>query len=77
MAITEKRKQSIAFVPYATGFNQFVQDLSRPGDTKEKITSTIGTRKGGLNGSDRPRRGRSALRSSNSEAVVKEMLAMS
>ncbi|MER8678158.1 MULTISPECIES: transporter substrate-binding domain-containing protein [unclassified Mesorhizobium] len=82
MAITEKRKQSIAFsIPYATGFNQFVvrKDLGLDaGDTKEKVNlSTIGDKEKAI--IERLRstlagKAIGALRSSNSEAVVKEML---
>jgi octopine/nopaline transport system substrate-binding protein len=82
MAITEKRKQSIAFsIPYATGFNQFVvrKDLGLDaGDTKEKVNlSTIGDKeKAAIERLRSTLAGRAigALRSSNSEAVVKEML---
>ncbi|ESW81356.1 MULTISPECIES: transporter substrate-binding domain-containing protein [unclassified Mesorhizobium] len=82
MAITEKRKQSIAFsIPYATGFNQFVvrKDLGLvAGDTKEKVNlSTIGDKeKATIERLRSTLAGRAigALRSSNSEAVVKEML---
>lgn len=82
MAITEKRKQKIAFsVPYATGFNQFVvrKDLGLDaGDTKEKINlSTIGDKeKATIERLRSTLAGKAigALRSSNSEAVVKEML---
>ncbi|TGP39400.1 transporter substrate-binding domain-containing protein, partial [bacterium M00.F.Ca.ET.229.01.1.1] len=47
MAITEKRKQQIAFSsPYASGYNQFVvrKELGLDaGDTKEKVNlSTVG-----------------------------------
>ncbi|ESW96799.1 ABC transporter substrate-binding protein [Mesorhizobium sp. LSJC268A00] len=82
MAITEKRKQSIAFsIPYATGFNQFVvrKDLGLDaGDTKEKVNlSTIGDKeKATIERLRSTLAGKAigALRSSNSEAVVKEML---
>ncbi|MER9912138.1 transporter substrate-binding domain-containing protein [Mesorhizobium sp. M0050] len=82
MAITEKRKQSIAFsIPCATGFNQFVvrKDLGLvAGDTKEKVNlSTIGDKeKATIERLRSTLAGRAigALRSSNSEAVVKEML---
>ncbi|MER9365045.1 transporter substrate-binding domain-containing protein [Mesorhizobium sp. M0518] len=82
MAITEKRKQSIAFsIPYATGFNQFVvrKDLGLDaGDTKEKVNlSTIGDKeKATIERLRSTLAGRAigALRSSNSEAVVKEIL---
>ncbi|MFK0692219.1 transporter substrate-binding domain-containing protein [Mesorhizobium sp. IMUNJ 23033] len=82
MAITEKRKQSIAFsIPYAAGFNQFVvrKELGLDaGDTKEKVNlSTIGDKEKAT--IDRLRstlagKAIGALRSSNSEAVVKEIL---
>lgn len=82
MAITEKRKQSIAFsIPYATGFNQFVvrKDLGLdPGDIKEKVNlSTIGEKeKATIERLRSTLAGKAigALRSSNSEAVVKEIL---
>ncbi|ESZ55312.1 MULTISPECIES: transporter substrate-binding domain-containing protein [unclassified Mesorhizobium] len=82
MAITEKRKQSIAFsIPYATGFNQFVvrKDLGLDaGDIKQKVNlSTIGDKeKATIERLRSTLAGRAigALRSSNSEAVVKEML---
>lgn len=82
MAITEKRKQSIAFsIPYAAGFNQFVmrKDLGLDaGDTKEKVNlSTIGDKeKATIERLRSTLAGKAigALRSSNSEAVVKEML---
>lgn len=50
MAITEKRKQSIAFsVPYAGGFNQFVVRKERgldAGDTKQRVNlSTVGKKR--------------------------------
>lgn len=82
MAITEKRKQSIAFsIPYATGFNQFVvrKDLGLDaGDIKQKVNlSTIGAKeKATIERLRSTLAGKAigALRSSNSEAVVKEML---
>ncbi|ESZ43294.1 transporter substrate-binding domain-containing protein [Mesorhizobium sp. RSR565B] len=82
MAITEKRKQSIAFsIPYATGFNQFVvrKDLGLDaGDIKQKVNlSAIGDKeKATIERLRSTLAGRAigALRSSNSEAVVKEML---
>ncbi|MER8788320.1 transporter substrate-binding domain-containing protein [Mesorhizobium sp. M0983] len=82
MAITEKRKQSIAFsIPYATGFNQFVvrKDLGLDaGGTKEKVNlSTIGDKeKATIERLRSTLAGKAigALRSSNSEAVVKEIL---
>ncbi|MER8505252.1 transporter substrate-binding domain-containing protein [Mesorhizobium sp. M0618] len=82
MAITEKRKQSIAFsIPYATGFNQFVvrKDLGLDaGDTKEKVNlSTIGDKeKATIERLRSTLAGKAigALRSSNSEAVVMEIL---
>lgn len=82
MAITEKRKQQIAFsIPYAAGFNQFVvrKELGfDAGDTKQKVNlSAIGDKEKAtiehvrsiLSG-----RAIGVLRSSNSEAVVKELL---
>ncbi len=82
MAITEKRKQSIAFsIPYAAGFNQFVvrKDLGLdPGDIKEKVNlSTIGNKEKATIARLRSTlagKAIGALRSSNSEAVVKEIL---
>ncbi|MER8977919.1 transporter substrate-binding domain-containing protein [Mesorhizobium sp. M0870] len=82
MAITEKRKQSIAFsIPYATGFNQFVvrKDLGLDaGDIKQKVNlSTIGDKeKATIERLRSTLAGKAigALRSSNSEAVVKEIL---
>ena len=82
MAITEKRKQSIAFsVPYASGFNQFVvrKELGLDtGDIKEKVNlSTIGEKeKATLERLRSTLAGKAigALRSSNSEAVVKQIL---
>ncbi|MER9950396.1 transporter substrate-binding domain-containing protein [Mesorhizobium sp. M0047] len=82
MAITEKRKQSIAFsIPYATGFNQFLvrKDLGLDaGDTKEKVNlSTIGDKEKATIERLRSKlagKAIGALRSSNSEAVVKEIL---
>ncbi|WP_245445551.1 transporter substrate-binding domain-containing protein [Mesorhizobium kowhaii] len=81
MAITEKRKQSIAFsVPYAGGFNQFVvrKELGLDaGDTKQKVNlSTVGDKeraaiehvKSTLSG-----KAIGVLRSSNSEAVLKDL----
>lgn len=81
MSITEKRKQSIAFSkPYAGGFNQFVmrKDLALdPGDTREKLNlsfvgekekSMIGRLRFALNG-----KAIGVLRSSNSEAVLKDI----
>ncbi|RUU14486.1 transporter substrate-binding domain-containing protein [Mesorhizobium sp. USDA-HM6] len=81
MAITEKRKKQIAFtVPYAAGFNQFVvrKELGLDaGDVKEKVNlSTVGAKeKASI---DRVRSSLSGkaigvLRSSNSEAVLKEL----
>ncbi|AZO71336.1 MULTISPECIES: transporter substrate-binding domain-containing protein [unclassified Mesorhizobium] len=82
MAITEKRKQQIAFSsPYASGFNQFVvrKELGLDvGDTKEKVNlSTVGDKerasiervRSALSG-----KAIGVLRSSNSEAVVKQLL---
>lgn len=82
MAITEKRKQSIAFsIPYAAGFNQFVvrKELGLDvGDTKEKVNlSTIGGKeKATIERLRSTLAGKAigALRSSNSEAVLKEIL---
>ena len=82
MAITEKRKQSIAFsIPYAAGFNQFVvrKDLGLDaGDIKEKVNlSTIGDKEKATIARLRSTlagKAIGALRSSNSEAVVKEIL---
>ncbi|UCI05165.1 transporter substrate-binding domain-containing protein [Mesorhizobium sp. B1-1-8] len=81
MAITEKRKQSIAFsVPYAAGFNQFVvrKEIGLDaGDIKEKLNlSMVGTREKAI--IERLRstlRGKAigVLRSSNSEAVLKDL----
>ena len=81
MAITEKRKQSIAFSnPYAAGYNQMVvrKDLGLdPGDTAQRLNlSTLDA-----NGKATIERLRSTLsgktmgvlRSSNSEAVMKEL----
>lgn len=81
MAITEKRKKSIAFSnPYATGYNQLVvrKDLSLdPGDIQQRLNltkvddkakATLGRLKLALNG-----RTMGVLRSSNSEAVLKEL----
>ncbi|OCC05340.1 ABC transporter substrate-binding protein [Labrys sp. WJW] len=81
MSITEKRKKSIAFsVPYAVGPNQIVmrRDLGLPpGDTKAKLDLTdidaekkalIGKLKESLTGKTL-----GVLRSSNSEAVVREL----
>ncbi|MDZ5454873.1 transporter substrate-binding domain-containing protein [Labrys sedimenti] len=81
MSITEKRKKSIAFsVPYAVGPNQIVmrRDLGLPpGDTKAKLDLTdIDAKKKAL--IDRLRESLTGktlgvLRSSNSEAVVREL----
>jgi octopine/nopaline transport system substrate-binding protein len=81
MSITEKRKQSIAFsTPYAGGFNQFVVrwDLGvAPSDTQEKLNlSSIGDKekttierlRAALTG-----KAIGVLRSSNSEAVLKDL----
>lgn len=82
MAITEKRKQQIAFsTPYATGFNQFVVRKALgldAGDTKEKVNlSTIGDKEKATIERVRSTLSGKAigvLRSSNSEAVVKQLL---
>ena len=82
MAITEKRKQQIAFSnPYASGFNQFVvrKELGLdPGDTKEKVNlSTVGDKERAIIARVRSTLSGKAigvLRSSNSEAVVKQLL---
>ncbi|MEW9309779.1 transporter substrate-binding domain-containing protein [Labrys neptuniae] len=81
MSITEKRKKSIAFsVPYAVGPNQIVmrRDLGLPpGDTKAKLDLTdIDAKKKAL--IDKLRESLTGktlgvLRSSNSEAVVREL----
>ncbi|MFC3205827.1 transporter substrate-binding domain-containing protein [Aquamicrobium soli] len=81
MAITEKRKQSIAFsIPYAGGFNQFIvrKDLGLDvGGTKERLDlsaigdkgkATIERLKSSLEG-----KAIGVLRSSNSEAVLKQI----
>lgn len=81
MAITEKRKKSIAFSnPYAAGYNQLVvrKDLDLdPGDIQQRLNltkvddkakATLGRLKSALNG-----RIMGVLRSSNSEAVLKEL----
>jgi len=81
MAITEKRKQSIAFsIPYAGGFNQFVvrKDLGLdPGDIKQKVNlSTVGDKeKAAIEDARSTLGGKTigVLRSSNSEAVLKEL----
>lgn len=82
MAITEKRRRSIAFSqPYAGGFNQIVmrKDLQLPAtDTKAKVNLTsvgaeqqaiLGQLKLALSGKTL-----GVLRSSNSEAVLNELL---
>lgn len=82
MAITEKRKQQIAFSnPYASGFNQFVvrKELGfDAGDTKEQVNlSTIGDKEKATIERVRSTLSGKAigvLRSSNSEAVVKQLL---
>ncbi|WP_412033489.1 transporter substrate-binding domain-containing protein [Mesorhizobium sp. CO1-1-8] len=82
MAITEKRKQQIAFsIPYASGFNQFIvrKELGLDAaDTREKVNlSTIGDREQATIERLRSALGGKAigvLRSSNSEAVVKQLL---
>ncbi|WP_244575244.1 transporter substrate-binding domain-containing protein [Rhizobium sp. 11515TR] len=81
MSITEKRKKSIAFsAPYAVGPNQIVmrRDVGlQPGDTKAKLNltnmdasakETVAKLRASLTG-----RILGVLRSSNSEAVVKEL----
>lgn len=81
MAITEKRKQSIAFsIPYAGGFNQFAmrKDLGLDaGDTKLKVNlSAMGDKeKTAIEHVRSTLRGKAigVLRSSNSEAVLKEL----
>lgn len=81
MAITEKRKQSIAFsVPYAGGFNQFVvrKELGLDaGDTKQKVNlSTVGGKeKAAIDHARSALTGKAigVLRSSNSEAVLKDL----
>jgi len=81
MSITEKRKQSIAFsIPYAGGFNQFVMrkglglgsggrdeklNLSKTGEREENLIAGLKT---ALTG-----KAIGVLRSSNSEAVLKEL----
>ncbi|MBP0583338.1 transporter substrate-binding domain-containing protein [Labrys sp. LIt4] len=81
MSITEKRKKSIAFsVPYAVGPNQIVMRRNLglpPGDTKAKLNLTdIDAEKKAL--IDKLRESLTGktlgvLRSSNSEAVVREL----
>lgn len=82
MAITDKRKQQIAFsIPYAAGFNQFVVrkvlglDAS---DTKDLVNlSTVGAKeKAAIERVRSTLSGKAigVLRSSNSEAVVKQLL---
>ncbi|BCG96938.1 nopaline-binding periplasmic protein [Mesorhizobium sp. 131-2-1] len=81
MAITEKRKQSIAFsVPYAGGFNQFVvrKELGLDaGDTKQKVNlSSVGDKeKAAIDHARSVLTGKAigVLRSSNSEAVLKDL----
>ncbi|MGX8009046.1 transporter substrate-binding domain-containing protein [Mesorhizobium sp. ORM8.1] len=81
MAITEKRKQSIAFsVPYAGGFNQFVvrKELGLdPGDIKQRVNlSTVGDKeKAAIEHVRTTLSGKAigVLRSSNSEAVLKDL----
>ncbi|MER9442231.1 transporter substrate-binding domain-containing protein [Mesorhizobium sp. M0340] len=81
MAITEKRKQSIAFsVPYAGGFNQFVvrKELGLDaGDTKQRVNlSTVGEKeKAAIEHVRTTLSGKAigVLRSSNSEAVLKDL----
>ncbi|MGJ4859515.1 transporter substrate-binding domain-containing protein [Labrys sp. La1] len=81
MSITEKRKKSIAFsVPYAVGPNQIVMRRNLglpPGDTKAKLDLTdIDAEKKALIGKLRESltgKTLGVLRSSNSEAVVREL----
>jgi octopine/nopaline transport system substrate-binding protein len=81
MAITEKRKKQIAFsLPYAAGFNQFVvrKELGLDGgDVREKVNlSTIGAKeKASIERVRSSLSGKAigVLRSSNSEAVLKEL----
>lgn len=81
MAITEKRKRSIAFSrPYAGGFNQLVmrKELQLPAtDTKVKInlTSVGSTQQAVLEQLQSALSGKTlgVLRSSNSEAVLNEL----
>ncbi|MBB3747229.1 octopine/nopaline transport system substrate-binding protein [Rhizobium sp. BK591] len=81
MAITEKRKRSIAFTrPYAGGFNQLVmrKDLKLPAtDTKAKInlTNIGGAEQSVLEQLQLALSGKTlgVLRSSNSEAVLGEL----
>ena len=81
MAITEKRKKSIAFSqPYAGGFNQLVmrKDLKLPAtDTKAKInlTNIGGAEQSVLEQLQLALSGKTlgVLRSSNSEAVLNEL----
>ncbi|TGP85956.1 MULTISPECIES: transporter substrate-binding domain-containing protein [unclassified Mesorhizobium] len=82
MAITEKRKQQIEFSsPYASGYNQFVvrKELGLDaGDTKEKVNlSSVGNKeKATIERLRSTLSGKAigVLRSSNSEAVVKQLL---
>lgn len=81
MSITEKRKKSIAFtIPYAGGFNQFVmrKELSLgSGGREEKLNlSETGKREANLIAELKSALSGKAigvLRSSNSEAVLKEL----
>ncbi|WP_244546897.1 transporter substrate-binding domain-containing protein [Ensifer sp. YR511] len=81
MSITEKRKQSIAFSePYAGGFNQFImrKDLGLgAGDRSQRLNlSVIGEKEKALIEHLRSALSGKAigvLRSSNSEAVLKEL----
>lgn len=81
MAITEKRKKSIAFsVPYAAGYNQFIVRKALaldPGDVKQKLSLTApGTSEKAVIERLRLQLGGKTigvLRSSNSEAVLKEL----
>ena len=82
MSITEKRKRSIAFtIPYAGGFNQFVVRKSlglTSGDTRQKLNlSAIGPAEKQLIDTLRETlagKTLGVLRSSNSEAVLKDLL---
>lgn len=81
MSITDKRKKSIAFtIPYAGGFNQFVMrkelslgsggreeklDLSETGEREANLIAELKTALSG--------KAIGVLRSSNSEAVLKEL----
>lgn len=81
MAITEKRKKSIAFsVPYAAGHNQFIVRKAlglEPGDVKQRLNlSTVGDKEKALIERLRSQLSGKTIgvpRSSNSEAVLKEL----